>query len=292
MKTKVLVLGSTGMLGHMVLKVLSQEKEFVVSGTHLSKSDDRFYFDAEEGLEKLDLIYRENKDYDYLINCIGITADKIDSSDSSSIMKAIRINSLFPHQLAEFAQKRNARVIHISTDGVFSGRAESYDEDSPCDCIDIYGKIKSLGEVSNSNVLNIRCSIIGPSPLEKGGLFEWFRSQPEDAALSGYTNHVWNGVSTLQFAEFCQRIIKGNKFEFLRKELSVVHFAPNQPVTKYELLNILKSALNKKVNINPVEHASGMVRRVLISKCAKLKELFDYGIPMEKAIKQLIEFVD
>ena len=96
MKTKILVLGSTGMLGHMVLKVLSREKKFAVSGTCISNPADLFYFDVEEGLEKLVLIFSENQGYDYFINCIGITADKIDSSCSRSIIKAIRVNALFP----------------------------------------------------------------------------------------------------------------------------------------------------------------------------------------------------
>ena len=288
MSTRILILGSTGMLGHMVLKVLSKGKFFLTNGTHLTASDDLLYFNVEAGLEKLSLICEKNKGFNYLINCIGITADKIDSSDSSSITRAIAINSLFPHQLAKFARDKNIRVIHISTDGVFSGTAECYDEDSPCDCLDIYGKTKSLGEVVNSNVLNIRCSIIGPSPFEKGGLFEWFQSQPEGTTISGYTNHIWNGVSTSQFAELCRRIIKDNQFEDLRKESSVFHFAPNRAVSKYELLNILKSALNKKITINSVEHSDGIVRRVLVSKYSGLKKLHDCDIPMETAIKQLV----
>jgi len=173
---------------------------------------------------------------------------------------------------------------------VFSGRAEFYDEDAPCDCFDVYGKTKSLGEVVDSNVLNIRCSIIGPSPYERGGLFEWFQSQPEDSVISGYTNHVWNGITTFQFAKLCQRIIEGNQFDCLRKESAIFHFVPNQQVSKYELLNILKSALNKKITINPAEHIKGAVKRVLVSKYSGLKRLYGHDIPMEKAIRQLIEF--
>jgi dTDP-4-dehydrorhamnose reductase len=290
MNTKILVLGSTGMLGHMVLKVLSREKKFTVSGTCISNSTDLFYFDVEEGLEKLDLIFSENKGYDYFINCIGITADKIDPSNSRSITKAIKVNALFPHELAEFVREKNAKLIHISTDGVFLGCAELYDEDAPCDCFDVYGKTKSLGEVVNSNVLNIRCSIIGPSPYERGGLFEWFQSQPEGSVISGYTNHVWTGITTFQFAKLCQRIIEGNQFDCLRKESAIFHFVPNQQVSKYKLLTILKSALNKKITINPVEHSKGTVKRILVSKYSGLKRLYGHDIPMEKAIRQLIEF--
>lgn len=291
MKTKILVLGSTGMLGHMVLKVLSKEETFEVMGTHLNNRDDPFYFDAESGLEKLDLICEKKGGYDYFINCIGITKDRIDEKSSESIPNAIRINSIFPHQLAEFAKRKDVQVIHISTDGVFSGAAECYDEDAPHDCTDVYGKTKSLGEVRSGNFLNIRCSIIGPSPFEKRGLFEWFYSQPEGSEVPGYINHLWNGVSTFQFAELCQKVIKDNQFNRLRDESWIFHFVPNQPVSKYELLNILKSTLSKNITINPIEHRDGRVKRVLVSKYKGLKELHENNIPMEKAIKQLVEYV-
>lgn len=291
MNMKVLILGSTGMLGHMVLKDLSREKKFLVFGTHISKLNDLFYFNVEEGLEKLDVLYEENKGFDYFINCIGITADKIDSFDSSSIIKAVNINTLFPHQLAEFSRKKNIRVIHISTDGVFSGDAEFYDEDSPCDCIDIYGKTKSLGEVNNNNnFLNIRCSIIGPSPFEKGGLFEWFCSRPEGSKVTGYTNHFWNGVTTLQFAELCQKIIQKNCFDNIRKESSVHHFCPNQVISKYELLKLFKSILEKRIQVVPAVNGSSPVKRILRTKYNSLRNLFggnkDIQLEIEKFYKR------
>lgn len=292
MSVKVLVLGSTGMLGSMVLKVLSKEKGLKVFGTHISDNTDLFYFNVEDGLEKLNLLYEKSSGFDYFVNCIGFTADKIDSADSFSIIKAITLNAIFPHQLADFVGKRNVRLLHISTDGVFAGKAETYSEDSPCDCADIYGKTKSLGEVvNNKNVINIRCSIIGPSPFEKRGLFEWFSSQPEGATIPGYTNHLWNGVTTYQFAELCCKIIKDNRFNILREESSVFHFAPNHPVTKYQLLKILKSILNKNVTITPVEHSKGEVKRVLISRYERWKELYSCNIPMESAIKQMVDFI-
>ena len=291
MSIKILVLGSTGMLGYMVSEVLSREKVFTVCGTHILNRTDLFYFDVEEGLEKLGLIYRENGGYDYVINCIGITADKINLSLSSSLIKAIKLNSLFPHQLAEFALQKNIRVIHISTDGVFSGGAQSYDEDDPHDCTDAYGKTKSLGEVTSEKFLNIRCSVLGPSPFEKRGLFEWFRSRPEGSVVSGYTNHVWNGVTTFQFVELCREIIKNDQFDCLRKESSVFHFAPNHPVSKYELLIILRDVLDKNITINPVEHSSGAVKRILVTKYRGLKGIYGQDSSIENAIRQLIEFV-
>ena len=289
MKTRILVLGSTGMLGHMVMRVFEKEKACETRGTHLNDKDDPYYFDAEAGLGRLDTIFTENGGYDYLINCIGITKDKIDENNHESVRRAKRVNSLFPHELADFAEKKGARVIHISTDGVFSGSKESYDEDAACDCTDVYGKSKSSGEVRRDNFLNIRCSIMGPSPFEKGGLLEWFLSQPEGSNVQGYTNNIWNGVSTLQFAQLCRRMIKDDLFTALRNESAVFHFAPNQPVSKYELLTLLKSAFNKDVTIIPVENENGAVRRILVSKYKGLKEIYDRDVPMSRVVTQLKE---
>lgn len=290
MSIKVLILGKTGMLGHMVSKVLSNEGTFTVDGTHLGDVNDPFFFDVESGLTKLDSICTQSSGYDYFINCIGITNNNVDENSSKSVLRAIKINVIFPHELAEFALKKDIRVIHISTDGVFSGKSEYYYEDSPHDCTDIYGKTKSLGEVINcGNFLNLRCSIMGPSPFEKGGLFEWFKSQQDGSVISGYTNHLWNGVTTLQFAELCKTVIKNNQFEVLRKESHVFHFAPNSTISKFELLNLLKTIFKKEITINPVEIESGIVKRILTSKYNGLKQLHSHDIKMEKPVMQLKE---
>lgn len=289
MSIKVMVLGNTGMLGHMVLKVLSDKTDLTVFGTHISNCQDPYYFDAEDGLDLLKTIFKDNKGFDFIINCIGITADKIKYSDSASIIRALKINSIFPHLLAELAQQENSRVLQISTDGVFSGTAEFYYENSPHDCCDIYGKTKSLGEVYSDNFLNIRCSIVGPSPIEKRGLLEWFKSQPNGSTISGYTDHIWNGVTTLQFAELCQKIIETNKFDNLRKESAVFHFAPNESVSKNELLNIFKDTLGKDITVKPIVQGDPVVRRILSSRYKGLKQLVRHNLLMEDEIKRLIK---
>lgn len=292
MKTKILVLGSTGMLGHMVLKVLSKESAFEAHGTHLNNKKDHFYFDVITGLEKLSLIYNKGAGYNYFINCIGITKDKIDEKDKKFVRLAEKINAKFPHELADFAKQRGIRIIHISTDGIFSGIVGRYDEDSPCDSQDVYARTKRTGEVVSDNVLNIRCSIIGPSPFEKRGLFEWFYSQPDGSKIEGYTNHIWSGVSTLQFAELCSRIIKNNSFDALRKESPLFHFAPNRPVSKYELLKILKFKLDKNIIIVPIEHRDGPIKRILVSMYKGLKKIYPHDRSMEDVISELLVFIN
>jgi dTDP-4-dehydrorhamnose reductase len=286
MKTGVLVLGRSGMLGHMVLKFLTGAEGLEVAGTHIFDPSDPIYFDVLSGLDRLDSICKTGR-FRYLVNCIGITANQVDEKDSRSVLRAIRINAEFPHELAEFAGKRDMRVIHISTDGVFSGKAESYDEEFPCDCTDVYGKTKSLGEAVHRSFLTLRCSIIGPSPYEHGGLFEWFFSQPEGAAVSGYTNHFWNGITTLQFADLCLRIIDGNRFDALREESPLFHFAPNKPVSKHELLNLLKTAYGRSVAINPVEYGKGTRKRILKSRFRGLKDLYPHDTSVFEAIEAL-----
>lgn len=279
---RVLVLGSSGMLGYMVLKVLSQEKMFEVQGTQSEDASAPCYFSVEQGLKE------GFNDYDYLINCIGILGKAINDNDAISVNRAIRINTLFPQELSQAVK---GKVIHMSTDGVFSGRAEYYDEDAPHDCFDIYGKTKSLGEVAADNVLNIRTSIIGPSPFRKQGLWEWFMSQPDGANIDGYINHIWNGVTTLQYAELCLKIIKQNIFDQLRRESSVFHFAPNQPVSKYELLDLFKKVFNKNITINPIKDPRGDVRRVLVSKYDSFKNLFRQNTLMEESLLQLKDYI-
>ena len=191
---KILVLGNTGMLGHIVYGFLKKNSSFKVDGTNLNCPSDFLYFNAATDFDKLNIMNQDVNGYDYLINCIGITQNKIDVSNSDSIIQGIKINSLFPHQLADFSIKNNIKVLHISTDGVFSPDYSNVDESVSTNCIDLYGRTKALGEVlGNKNFINIRCSIIGPSPYEKGGLLEWFLSQRDNSVIFGYTNHFWNG---------------------------------------------------------------------------------------------------
>ncbi|KKQ78583.1 MAG: dTDP-4-dehydrorhamnose reductase [Parcubacteria group bacterium GW2011_GWC2_38_7] len=275
------------MLGYMVYKVLARESDLAVSGTHRLDKMDPLYFDREDGLKKLGVICQQAGGFDYFINCIGITADRIKVCDSKSLLSAINVNAVFPHELATFAENHDSRVIHISTDGVFSGHAESHDESSPPNCVDDYGRMKCLGEAISDRVLNIRCSIIGPSPYTKGGLYEWFISHPEKAIVSGYTNHYWNGSTTLQFAELCRAIIEGNHYDTLRSVSSIFHFVPNDSLSKYELLKLFQTMFREDITVVPTEHPGGPVRRILKSKYRELELLYKCDIPMAKVIHKM-----
>ncbi len=275
----ILILGSTGMLGHMLYRVLSKEKDWNVTGTNSREFDVEKYEDSTSFLSEKQ---KNLSSYDYIINCIGILAP-VENNE-----QAIRVNALFPQILARLVQ---GKIIHISTDGVFSGRRGPYKESDPHDCEDIYGKTKSLGEVVADGVLNIRTSIIGPSPHKRKGLFEWFFAQEAGAQIDGYTNHIWNGVTTLEFAELCKYIIQENIFNTLREESYVFHFAPHDPVTKHELLTIFRDVFDRNIRIRPVEAKKSSPTRILHTQYGGLKRIFPHGQSLRASVEKLSQYV-
>jgi dTDP-4-dehydrorhamnose reductase len=275
----------------MVYQVLSQSEDFEVHGTRPDDRHDAFYFDVESGMTTLAAICDRSGGYDYFINCIGMLAAKIKPEEPVSVRRGIKLNALFPHELSAFAMPRRIRIIHISTDGVFLGNAESYDEDAPHDCNDLYGITKSLGEVVAENFLNFRCSIVGPSPYERGGLLEWFFSQPEGSTVSGYTDQIWHGVSTYQFAKLCLSIIEKDHFDMLREQSPVFHFAPNEPVSKYELISLFRKAFKKSVKVRASESDGKAFKRILSTKYKKLKEVYRHGISAAEMVSELAAYM-
>ena len=269
------------MLGSMVMRVMRDTSGLEVSGTQAEDSSAPDFFDAMGAVEALDAFVSSGT---MIINCIGITANHIHTDDPASMRRAIRVNSEFPQELARYASARDARVIHMSTDGVFAGNGGPYTEDSPHDCTDVYGKTKSLGEAVSERVLNIRTSIIGPSPHLKAGIWEWFMNQPDGATIFGYTNQRWTGVTTLQFAELCRELILHNAFDTLRGSTSAMHFVPNEAVTKFELLNIFKQTSGKSVIITPQEAPQTLTRTLKATNTA-WQQLFSYDLPMHEAVR-------
>jgi dTDP-4-dehydrorhamnose reductase len=183
-------------------------------------------------------------------------------------------------------------VIHISTDGVFSGEAESYYEDNVHDCHDFYGITKSLGEACDKNFLNLRCSIIGPSPFFGEGLMEWFLKQPAGSVVSGYTNHIWHGVSTYQFGKLCLKIIEGGHFDGLRRESPAFHFAPNEPVAKYDLLCLFKEVFRKNISVEATTSDDKIYKRVLHTRYHGLKEVYPFGISAAGMVAELAAYME
>ena len=196
----------------------------------------------------------------YAINCIGVIKPRIDEDSAKSVEQAVRVNSMFPHTLAAAAERTGCQVLQIATDCVFSGATGGYTESSSHDALDVYGKTKSLGEVCSSNVHHLRCSIVGPE-LEgrpKDSLLEWFLGRPQGATVQGYTNHRWNGITTLAFAKICHGIMSQG-VELQR----VQHIVPENKCQQAELLDQFRYCCQRKdIRIEEVQ-AEGSIDRTL-----------------------------
>lgn len=257
-KKNILILGGTGMLGSMLVDYFSEKSDLQVTATVRSGETARELgaqlpnvkwkvFDANSSdLDKALEVISGNQ---WVINAIGIIKPLICDDNPFEVERAIKINSLLPHLLAKKAQEKNSRVIQIATDCVYSGDKGCYIETNPHDALDVYGKTKSLGEVYSPNVFHLRCSIIGPEPKEFKSLLEWFLGQSTNAHVNGFTNHRWNGLTTLHFAKICYGIVS-NDIELLHLQ----HVVPGGEITKFDLLKAFSKYFNRRdISITPLE---------------------------------------
>ena len=240
MKTRVGVIGSSGMLGAMVVDYLSRQSD--IDLTAVARDAD-FVKEASKQIPHINwqvggtdhmtgaCDFTALKGCQWIINAIGIIKPLIKDTDPDQVRRAIWVNSLLPHTLADEAGKSGAKIIQIATDCVYSGRKGKYTEQDIHDAEDVYGKTKSLGETFQPNVAHIRCSIIGPEVRGHKSLLHWFLRQPANASVKGFTNHSWNGVTTLHYAKLCHGIIREN--------LSLPHLqhiVPSGTITKADML--------------------------------------------------------
>lgn len=230
---KVVILGSTGMLGHMVYNYFKNRFDYVNScydydvigsvRTENTQTGGTVVFDPLSSSTWGNLPL----DADYIINCIG----KIKPQMMKSLSDSIYINAVFPHVLASRCEGTQTKLIHITTDCVFSGANGNYIEADVHDAYDEYGKSKSLGEPKNCMV--IRTSIIGTEIYNNSSLIAWVKSQTGNI-IQGYDNHFWNGITTLQYARICDKIIKEDRYA-----TGVYHVYSPSIVSKYELVNLI-----------------------------------------------------
>lgn len=287
-KKSIVVFGGEGMLGSVVYSVLSSDSGLSVRATQRSSQSRPNYFDALKEESAITAALAAGEGCDYVINCVGVTSANIQPDDPSSMENANKINSEFPYRLAEAVKQTGAKLIHISTDGVFSGRNGPYDEAAATDAEDIYGRSKRDGEPRGSHVLTVRCSIIGLDPKRKRGFFEWFRSCKPDSDLPGFTNHLWNGVTTLQFADFCRKLILENRFDQAAGTSSLRHLCPNKPISKFDLLEIFNQKTNSKIRIVPTKSETA-VNRVLRSQWTDLNRLLGVDVNIADAVEAMLQ---
>jgi dTDP-4-dehydrorhamnose reductase len=206
-------------------------------------------FDARE-LDSGRLIERGGlAEGDYIVNCVGLTKSRIEEASIESRSLAVRLNVDFPYDLAVAAEQKGVRVIQVATDCVFSGTKGSYSESAKHDAEDVYGKTKSLGESPSEAVMHLRCSLIGPELGRNSLFFEWIRQQTAGASVQGFTNHIWNGLTSDAFGRVVTGVVKQNLFT-----PGVQHLVPRDKLTKDQLVRLeLDSLTRTDVNVSSVE---------------------------------------
>jgi len=246
---KVLILGGAGMLGHKLWQVFSTRFNTYATVRQPLATYARYgIFDPERlrgGVDafQFDSIVHAVADLkpDVVINCIGIIKQKAEAYDK---VYALTINAILPHKLKNLCQVAGARLIQMSTDCVFSGRRGMYTEDDESDATDLYGRSKFLGEVTGDGCLTIRTSLIGRELSTSYGLVEWFLSSVGQT-VKGYTNAIFSGFPTLVLAEIMANIIEN------LPSLSGVWQVSSDPISKYELLRLIRAAYNLDIEIEP-----------------------------------------
>ena len=268
---KVLVLGATGMLGSACFSVFRRLNDFETVGTGRSQSDEFISLDAEY-LDMTEDVIASVKP-DVIVNCIGIIKPYIKDDNQDQVSRAIKVNSQFPAFLNSLSDKLRYKVIQIATDCVYSGRQGNYSEIDLHDATDVYGKTKSLGEITSKNFLNLRVSIIGPEVGRTSSLLEWFRSQPYGAEVNGFDDHLWNGITTYQFAKIAAGIISLSDDYY-----GTQHIIPEDKVTKYQLLNIFADVYDRKDLIINKTISKNLVDRTLQTNNSKFnRSLWSLG---------------
>jgi dTDP-4-dehydrorhamnose reductase len=246
---RVLILGGAGMLGHKMWQALSAR--YAETYVTLRKPREVYarygLFDSDRVRDRIDAgdftaVERCLNEIgpDVIVNCVGMTYRH---PSARSQLASIALNALFPHQLAQWAEAK-ARVIHFSTDCVFDGRVGGYTEASPVSSDDVYGRTKSLGEITGPGCLTLRSSMIGRE-LERGTeLVEWLIAQ-DHKTIKGYRNATFTGLSTLLWTRVVVDVIERHP------ELSGLFHVTTDPISKYELLRLLAAAYQLEIQIDP-----------------------------------------
>jgi dTDP-4-dehydrorhamnose reductase len=248
---KALVLGGSGMLGHKLWQELSPQFDtYVTLREGFSAYSEYDLFDASQSMchvsvFDIDSVEGAIKELrpDVVINCIGAVKQAAEAKDP---FISIAVNSLFPHQVAQFCRAVKSRLIHISTDCVFSGRAGNYAEDDLADAEDLYGRTKFLGEVAGESCTTIRTSMVGRELQRTNGLIEWFMSQ-EGETVPGYMRSVFSGLTTNALAKLIALIVQEH-----RDTDGIWHVA-SEPICKHDLLCMVKEVYGLEIEITPDE---------------------------------------
>ncbi|MDY0744277.1 SDR family oxidoreductase [Paucibacter sp. R3-3] len=248
-RTHVLVIGASGMLGNAVLRLFAESDGYRVSGSarsaallrklpvklhsHIVTGVD---VDNADSLARLFAVTRP----DVVVNCVGLIKQLAEADDP---LAAIPINALLPHRLARLCEVAGARLVHMSTDCVFSGKAGNYRESATPDATDLYGRSKLMGEVDYPHAVTLRTSIIGHELDSANGLVGWFLSQT--GGVKGFTRAIFSGLPTVELA----RVIRDHVLP--RPELRGLYHVSATPIDKHALLTLVAKAYDRDTPITP-----------------------------------------
>ena len=282
---KVMILGVTGMLGNAMFRVLSEGPGLGVYGTARSEGARR-HFSNELSIRLSIAVDVENYDSvvkafaairpDVVVNCVGLVKQLADANDP---FQALPINALLPHRLAALCQAIGARLVHISTDCVFSGTKGNYLESDFPDAYDLYGRSKLLGEVDYPHAITLRTSIIGHELTGHRSLVGWFLAQQK--SIKGFTKAIFSGLPTVELARVVRDVV------LKRPELHGLYHVAAKPINKFDLLNLVAKVYGKDIEIIPDE--SLVIDRSL--NADHFKEATGYVAPdWPELIQRMYEF--
>ena len=270
-----MVLGVTGLIGHQVYKLLKNSDDYEMFGVaHRKKlENNNVLLDARD--EEKYITYIKSVKPDYIINCIGILINGSNKNPENAIF----LNAYMPHRLMRLSNEISARLIHVSTDCVFSGNNKiPYVEDDVKDGEDTYAKTKGLGEFVSKDHLVLRTSVVGPELKSDGEeLFHWFMNQHN--AIYGFKKSIWSGVSTLEMA-------KAVKWAIDNSITGLYHVTNNSSICKYDLLKLFKKYTKKEIDIIPVDG------RDVDKSFVDTRKLINYKIPSyEQMVKEMVDSI-
>jgi dTDP-4-dehydrorhamnose reductase len=271
LKKKIMIIGSTGMLGSQITRYFYKTKKYNIICIIRNKKKFNLLKIKNDKLniiicnlvniKKLEKLIKKNKP-DYLINCVGMVKQIMNSSNRKL---TYFLNVIIPKRLSKLALSQNFKLIHFSTDCVFSGTKGNYSEKNKPDCKDFYGITKLKGEVKSNNTINLRTSIIGHELNTKVGLLEWFMDSKKK--VYGFKKAVFSGLTTLEIAKFLDvYIIKKDTIK------SGLFHLSSKPINKFSLLKLISKIYNKNILITP--ETSNKCDRSLNSN--KLKRIVKY----------------
>lgn len=248
-KTRVLVLGASGMLGSTLFRAFSKDPQFDTFGT-IREASGKKYFATQlhealipdislEGESGLLTAFSISKP-EVVINCVGIIKQLPSANDH---FHCLAINSMLPHRIAKYCKVIDARLVHFSSDCVFSGKKGAYKEEDFPDAYDLYGRTKFLGEVLYENCITLRTSIIGHELNRSKSLVDWLLSQTGE--VKGFKKAIFSGLPTIEVA----RVLKEYVIPF--PSLSGLYHLSVDPIDKYELLRLVAKAYGKAIHLSP-----------------------------------------